>query len=305
MSAVQVANAPVSFGVFELTGGQGDLPDPIALLDAVADAGYTGIDLGPVGYLGDETQLPRRLEERGLGLAGAWVALRLGARDGFDQDLTELDRVLDVLDAARETVPGHPPRPTLADAGSPERRANPGGGVDRPDLRLDTGGWQRLADRLATATNRCRERGYEPTFHHHACTYVEAPDEIDDLLTYSEVGLCLDTGHVALGGGDPVVALHRWADRINHVHLKDVRLDVLRQVIDEQAGMRAVWQRGAFCELGTGDADVGAVLAVLSDIGYEGWLVVEQDRIPTPDEGLDAAAAAQRRNRAWLQERGL
>jgi inosose dehydratase len=304
---VRVANAPVSYGVFEMTiDTVPGLPKPTQLLELVAGAGYEGVDLGPLGFFGERADLRRRLEEHGLSLAGGWVALRLTEPDGLKEDLAMLDRALDSFEAAAEGVePRWRPKPTLADAGSDARRANPGRGKDLPEIGLDEAGWRRLADGVQQAAERCRARGLEPTFHHHACTHVEAPHEIERFLELTDVGLCLDTGHLLLGGGDPVQAIRDWGDRVNHVHVKDARLDVLNQVIAERAGMLEVWKRGAFCALGTGDVDIEGFLAALQARGYEGWLVVEQDRIPAPGESVDAAAQDQVRNRAFLRARGI
>ena len=303
---LRVANAPVSFGVFDIDPGPDvRLPGPDALLDAVAAAGYEGIDLGPLGFLGEGDELRARLAQRGLGLCGGWVAMRFADRQGFAEDLAELDRALDLFAAGADVDPAWRPKPTLADAGSPEREANPGRGKDLPEIGLDDAGWRRLADGVRRAVERCQARGFEPTFHHHACTHVEAPHEIEQLLELTDVGLCLDTGHLLLGGGDPVRALREWGARVNHLHLKDVRLAVLTGVIADNAGMEAVWRRGTFCELGAGDLDIDAFLSALREHGYGGWLVVEQDRLPGPGEPLDIAATAQARNRAFLRERGL
>jgi inosose dehydratase len=303
---IRLANAPVSYGVFEITAGRfPNLPGADELLDAVVAAGYEGIDLGPLGFLGEGSKLRARLQSRGLSLAGGWVAMRFLSQVGFEEDLPGLDRALDAFEAGADRAPAWRPKPTLADAGSPERAANPGRGRDLPEIGLDEAGWQQLASGVARAAERCRVRGFEPTFHHHAGTFVEAPNEIERLLELTDVGLCLDTGHLLLGGGDPVRALRDWRDRVNHVHLKDARRAVLEEVIAERAGMEAVWRRGAFCELGTGDLDVAGFLEALRARDYSGWLVVEQDRIPGPGERITDAAEAQARNRAFLKVHGL
>lgn len=303
---IRLANAPVSYGVFELTvGTDAALPGPDQLLDAVAEAGYEGIDLGPLGFLGTGTRLRDRLATRGLALAGGWVAMRLTEASAVEQELHTLDAVLDAFEAAPSLDGQWAPKPTLADAGSPLRRANPGRGRDMPEIGLDQEGWVRLADRVQRAAERCRARGFEPTFHHHACTYVEAPHEIERLLELTDIGLCLDTGHLMLGGGDPLAFLLDWGERVNHVHLKDARRQVMDDVIRERAGMEAVWNRGAFCELGEGDLDVNGFLDALTGLGYSGWVLVEQDRIPARGEGLTVAAQAQARNLAYLKERGI
>jgi inosose dehydratase len=302
--AVHVANAPCSYGAFEITVGiDPHVPDALDLLDQVAGAGYEGVDLGPLGYLGTGRTLAERLERRGLALAGGYFALPLGRPDELPVALRELDALLDVFDAV--SAGAAPPRPTLADAGSPERAALPGQAAHDRTIGLDEPGWRRLADGVARAVERCRQRGYEPTFHHHTATFVEAQWEIERLLALTDVGLCLDTGHLLLGRGDPVRALREWAGRINHVHLKDARLDVLEAIVAERAPVEAIWRRKAFCPLGEGDVDVEGVLAALADTAYAGWLVVEQDIIPDPAAPAGQPGDEQRRNREYLRARGL
>jgi len=300
-----VANAPVSFGVFELSTGAAHLPDPDEVANAVADSGYEGIDLGPPGFLGRGEPLRRRLDNAHLDLAGGWVELRLADGDGFEQDLDYLEGCLDLFEAGSGKERTSWPKPTLADAGSSQRKANPGRGKDLPGIGLDRDGWKCLAQRVSEAVERCRGRDLEPTFHHHACTYVEAPHEIERLLELTDVGLCLDSGHLLLGGGDPVQSLSDWGERINQVHVKDARLNVLERVVREGLGMKAVWEEGAFCELGEGDAGIDEFLSAVKSSGYQGWLVVEQDRIPSADDSFDAIARAQARNRDRLCRYGL
>ncbi|WP_205740849.1 sugar phosphate isomerase/epimerase family protein [Haloactinopolyspora alba] len=292
-----IAGAPVSFGVFELTADQ-PLPEPEEILAPLRDAGYDGIDLGPVGWLGRGEQLRQRLRTHGMALAGGWVDLPLTDDEAFAAALPGLDETLEVFVAAAEADRDRLPLPTLADAGDEIRRANPGGG---PGIGLDEAGWDRLTRNVATAADRVRRAGLEPTFHHHACTNVETPDEIDTFLARTDVGLTLDTGHLIIGGGDPVDGWRRWSDRINHLHLKDARTDVLAQVVKERAGMRAVWERRAFVELGAGDLDVAGFMdAVVAD-GFDGWCVVEQDVVPSPSDPPGKAADDQRANREALR----
>ena len=254
-AGVWIANAPVSYGAFEITVGvDPNVPDPVALLDAVASAGYVGIDLGPPGYLGTGELLADRLSERGLGLAGGYLELPFSEPARLESALEELDELLDLFDLAANHE--RPPRPTLADAGSPARAALPGRAALDPSVGLDDAGWDRFAVGLAIAVARCRDRGYEPTFHHHTATYVEAQWEIERLLEVSDVGLCLDTGHLLLGRGEPVTAIRTWADRINQLHLKDARLEILEQIVAEAAPVQEIWRRRAFCPLGEGDIPV-------------------------------------------------
>ena len=260
---IRVANAPVSYGAFELTVGVlPNVPSADEVLDAIAAAGYEGTELGPRGYLGEGEVLHGRLASRGLALAGAFVQLRFG-----DGDLSELEATLDLL-------AGSDAKPVLCDAGPRD------GAPDWSEI-------QRAAD-------FARARGFAPTFHHHMGTRVQSPAEIEQLLARTDVGLLLDTGHLTAAGGDPVAALRAWRDRIDHLHVKDVRLDVIREAADWDRA----WRGGAFCELGAGDVDLDAFLAELG--GYAGWLVVEQDWVPGPDDDPKAQIEAQAGNRRWL-----
>jgi inosose dehydratase len=298
VNALRIANAPVSYGVFEVTVGVPGLPEPDALLAAMAAAGYEGTELGPPGYLGEGGALGKRLARHGLALVGGWIQLRLTEPEHWFDDLQGLAATLDLFaDAGAADA-----RPVLADGGSPARMAQPGRAAADSSLGLDDAGWRRLADGLARAADLARKRGFEPVFHHHAGTFVEAPWEIERLLELSDVALVLDTGHLLLGGGDPVQALRDWRERIGLVHVKDVRTSVLDGAIANGGGMVEVWRRSAFCELGAGDVRLDDFLDELAVSGYSGWLVVEEDRISPPGEPLSTAAEAQARNRRWLSE---
>jgi inosose dehydratase len=304
--SILIANAPVSYGAFEVTVGHDpNVPDGRSVLDQVAAAGYAGIDLGPVGYLGSGGELGELLAERGLGLAGAYLELPYADHDALEAILPELDSMLDTFDAVRPYLSGPPPRPTLADAGSEARRDHPGRSAGDPSTGLDPDEWRKFGAGLTRVIARCRDRGYEPTFHPETGTYVEAPWEVERVLDLSDVGLCLETGHMMLGGGDPVAMLRSCAGRINHVHLKDAVLDVMKKIVADDAPVTEIWSREAFCALGHGDLDVPAILAGLAGIDFGGWLVVEQDIFPRTAERFARAAADQRDNREYLAARGL
>jgi len=299
---IVVANAPVSYGAFELTVGiLPDVPDGGAVLDEVADAGYQGIDLGPLGYFGYGEELARNLAGRRLALAGGFFELPFHDLAKMPVVLRELDSLLDVFDAVSGNGNGLKPRPTLADAGSDLRRSKPGQADRDRSLGFDAEQWKHFAEGVEMTVARCRARGYEPTFHHETGTHVEAPWEIEQVLELTTIGLCLDTGHLLLGGGDPVKAMEDWGGRINHVHLKDARKAVVQQIVNEAAPVAEIWRRKAFCRLGEGDLDVDGVLERLRS-GYSGWLVVEQDVLPDPS---GKPAADQRANREYLAKRGF
>jgi inosose dehydratase len=299
VSPIRVANAPCSFGAFEVTVGRlPNIPDALDVLESMAEAGYEGTELGPPGYLGDRDELAARLSGNRLELVGGYIPIRFSEPNSLDEDIRAMEDTLDYFDAA-----GAPnARPVFADGGSPERAARPGAAANDRSIGLDDAGWRRFADGVTRAAEVARARGYRPTFHHHTATNVEAPWEIERMLELTDLGLLLDTGHLALGGGDPVQGLRDWGERIDHLHVKDYRRAVLESVIADRAGMDEAWRRRVFCELGTGDVDLPAFFAELASTGYSGWLVVEQDLIPSPDEDPQDAMDAQARNRAWLTD---
>jgi inosose dehydratase len=300
---IRIANAPVSYGVFELSRPDVvPLPDGGQLSSWVAEAGYDGIDSGPIGLLGDARTIAGNLGRHGLALAGGWVDLPFAADDeaAFASAFRTLDDALEVFVAAARASddPSRAPKPTLADSGSPERKANPGGARE---LELDETRWTRFVARVAEAADRVRSAGLEPTFHHHACTYVETPREIDRFLADTDVDLTFDTGHLLIGGGDPVTDFPRWRDRINHVHLKDADRAVLAAAAGSADPMRDVWAKRVFVALGAGDLDVDRIVDMIVDSGYEGWLVVEQDVILQDAADVARARADQAANRERLR----
>jgi inosose dehydratase len=115
------------------------------------------------------------------------------------------------------------------------------------------------------------------------------------------LGLCLDTGHSAFGGGNPVQILEAWGARIWHVHLKDCDPAIRARAVAEKWDYATAVGRGVFCELGRGEVDFPAVIDRLRSLGYAGWLVVEQDVLPSMGTPAESAA----RNRAFIRSLGL
>jgi inosose dehydratase len=304
---MRIANAPVSYGVFELTAGDANLPDPDSLLAAIADAGYEGTELGPPGYFGDGSVLAERLVDHALELVASFLPLRFSRAEHWETDVAELDRLLARLEAV---VPeGARPLILLSDAFcEPERLRAAGRIEETPSAWLDSARFTALVRNVTRAVARCRERGFPVSFHHHGGTYVETPREIDRLLERLDpdlLGLCLDTGHSAFGGGDALELLDRNADRVNHVHLKDVDGRVMERIRSEGLGMEEAWRSGVFCRLGTGSVDIPAIIERLRVTGYDGWLVVEQDRYVRPGQTLAGLVADQVANRAYLEALGI
>ncbi len=299
-SAVLVANAPCSYGAWEGTIGTDPLvPDGVEVLEQVANAGYSGIDLGPVGYLGDGASLAERLRERDLGLAGGYLEMTFDEPRALGEQLGELNVLMDVFDAAGESRVA--PKPTLAGAGSPSAR------LTRPEYRprRSDDEWRRFADGVSEALGACRSRGYEPTFHHHVGSPIETTEEIERLLSLTEVALCLDTGHLAVCGGDPVQAIRDWGERINHVHIKDADMAAVDALVVSGAEVDELWRQEVFTPLGQGELDCEAFLRELRTAGYAGWIVVEQDILVPRGVRAVRAQSDQQRSRAFLRGNGF
>jgi inosose dehydratase len=303
----RVAAAPCSYGVFEITVGQAGLPDGPALVEAIAEAGYAGTELGPPGYLGRGHETGRLLAEHDLQLVGSFLPLRFTREDAFAEDLDELDATLGLLAEASEGR--ERPVAVLSDGFDDPARIRYAGAIEaHRETWLGERGQRLLIDNVHRAAERCRERGFTPTFHPHAGSYVESPREVHALLERmdtSVLGLCFDSGHCAFGGGDPLALLREAGELVNHVHFKDVDLALLARLHEAGKGLEDAWEAGVFCELGTGGARVDECLQQLLATGYDAWIVVEQDRVLAPGESFDRALESAERNRNWLKERGL
>jgi inosose dehydratase len=140
--------------------------------------------------------------------------------------------------------------------------------------------WDGAARILGRVSEACRKLGLSAVFHHHAGTFVETPNEVERLCESIEpglLGLCLDTGHYFFGGGDPVDAVRLYGDRIRHLHLKDVQLQILEGARRDGVGFLEAVRRGVFCELGEGAVDLNTVIHEVMAGGYSEWAIVEQD----------------------------
>jgi inosose dehydratase len=303
----RIAAAPVSWGIFELTTDGGGLPDQAELLRDMAQTGHEGTESGPPGYLGTPAQARALLRDAGLGLAGTFLPYAFTRRDWLASERAHLDGALEIL--AQAQSPGDNPMVLLSDAYmEPQRMANAGRIEMHPELWLDADGWRILHENVNAAGAICAEAGFGAAFHYHAGSYVETPDEIDRLmegLDTGVLGLCLDTGHSAFGGGDPLKLVERYGSHISHVHLKDVDAYALEALKREGAGLEQAWERGVFCELGTGGVDLDGCLEQLRAAGFDGWLVIEQDRMLGPGDTMATLRESAARNRRYLRERGL
>ena len=293
---IKVGNAPVSWGVMEVAGW-GEQVSFRKVLDEIAEAGYTGTELGPYGYFPTEpNDLTSELSARGLQLVASFVPIPLAHPERHEVGYQEAMTVAQLLSesGARLIV--------LADEMSDARIAV-SGRVDEARDGMSDPQWEAAARILQRTAEACSELGLSAVFHHHAGTFVETPAEIARLCESTDaglLGLCLDTGHYFFGGGDPVDAVRLYGSRIRHLHLKDVQLPVLEAARRDEVGFLAAVRRGVFCELGDGAVDLNKVIQEMSAGGYSDWAIVEQD-VDTRSADVNPLASAIR-SRQYLRD---
>jgi inosose dehydratase len=265
--ARRLAAAPISWGVCEVPGWGRMLP-PERVLAEMASLGFAATELGPVGYLPQEPATVRELLDRhGLRVVAGFVPLVLHERS-LD-DLSMARGVATLLKALEGEV--------LVAAAVMDADWS-------PPARLDDVAWRRLSDHLAEIAELASENGLALAVHPHAGTLLETEKDIERILAESDVPFCLDTGHCAIGGADPVDLVRRHGARIVHVHLKDVDLSLAEQVGSGALSLVEASRRGLFRPLGSGDAEIGEVVGLLDQVGYRRWLVLEQDTTLTGAE---------------------
>lgn len=296
----RVANAPCSWGIIENI--EGERADYARVLDEMQETGYRGTELGDWGFMPtDPDVLRRELESRNLTLLGSWVNVHLHNAAVRAQDAAETLRIAHLL----AEVGGPDSLIVLGNDPYTDPLRTRLAGRIRPEHAMSEEQWRTLVDgahELARAVRR--ETGLRTVFHHHIGTWVETPEETAEFLRRTDpelIGLVFDTGHYSFGGGDPLAGLERHKERIWYVHFKDHDPAVAEQSRREEwDGVQSVGH-GVFCELGKGDVNFPAVLEKLTEIGYEGWIVVEQDVLP----GMGSPKESARRNRQYLESIGV
>jgi inosose dehydratase len=261
----RIAAAPISWGVCEVPGW-GVQMAPARVLAEMRELGIHATEAGPDGYLGaDPDAAASAVRELGLRLIGGFVPTVLH-RPGA---LAPVERAADVFAGAGADVL------VVAAATGVE------GYDERPALSEDE--WAALLGGLDAAREICAARGLRCALHPHAGTMVEGPEEIERVLERSTVDLCLDTGHLVIGGSDPVELARAAADRVSHVHLKDVDGAIAARVLAGELSYSDGVREGLYLPLGAGSVDVAGFVEVLESAGYTGWYVLEQDAMLDAD----------------------
>jgi inosose dehydratase len=285
--ADRIAGAPISWGVCEVPGWGYQLPAD-QVLSQMSEIGLSATELGPDGFLpADPDELAETLAGHHLTAVGGFTPFVLHRADV--DPMVELERLLPGFVAARAGV-----MVLSADSGLT-------GYDSRPDL--DGEGWQRMLRNLDRVAARAAEHGIQAVLHPHVGTMVESRTDLQHVLDDSNISLCLDTGHLLIGGTDPAQLAGQVPGRIAHTHLKDVDVSYARKVQSGRLTYTEAVRDGMYRPLGQGDIDVAAIVQHLRANGYDGWYTLEQDTILAEPPAGEGPVADVRTSVAYL--RGL
>ena len=265
----RVAAAPISWGICEAPGWGAQMA-PRRVLGEMRDLGITATELGALGWLPtDPTQLRTLLGEYNLSLVGGFVPLLLHLPDARAA----------MADQARSAAA------TLAAAGGTHfvsAAVSSHAAWERP--ALDAADWATLLKGFDIVEEICTEHGLTQVLHPHVNTLIETAAEVDRFLNNSGVRFCLDTGHLFIGGADPVVVASKHHDRVGLVHIKDVNGAVAQRLYADELTLVTATAAGLFPSAGSGDVPIAATIAALEESWYDGWYVLEQDVTLTDGE---------------------
>jgi len=267
----RVAGAPISWGVCEVPGWGWQL-DAERVLSEMRDVGLVATEFGPDGFLPDQPEhKAKMLADKGLRAVGGFVPVVL--HNARYDPVPGIGLVLEAFVAAGAG--------TLVLAAAT--------GTDGYDERpaLDDAGWQVLLTSLDRLDRLASRIGITATLHPHVGTMVETAEDVERVLAGSRIGLCLDTGHLLIGGADPVALAAEHARRIRHTHLKDVDAAWAARVQSGEVTYTDAVRQGMYRPLGQGDVDIAAIVGSLEAAGYDGWYVLEQDTILSGPPGSD------------------
>jgi inosose dehydratase len=288
---VRIGINPLTWTNDDLPALGDDIPLDVCLREATA-AGYDGVELGRK-FPRDAAVLGPILAGHGLALVSGWYSLRLLERD-VDAELDAMAPHFELLEALGSDVM------VCAEVsgcihGDFQARLS-----GRP--RMPAAGFRRFAKRLDKLAERMGERGMRLAYHHHMGTVIQTEDEVDELIatTSPAVGLLLDTGHLTFAGGDPLAVARQHVGRIQHVHCKDVRANVLERVLNADTSFLEAVLQGVFTVPGDGAIDYAPIFAVMREGDYAGWLVVEAEQDPAIAHPLTYATLGYRNLTSFL-----
>jgi len=307
-NSITVTTAPCCWGVDDVKNPH--LPAWQTVLDEARAAGFDGLELGPYGYLPlDLATVSEALDRRKLKIVAGTIFDDLVSPSNRDNLLRQTDEICALITRLPrpKTHPGQrfgAPYLTVMDWGHDERDYA-AGHFDRAP-RLDNVAWRGMIDNILAIAMLARDKyGVRAVIHPHAGGYIEFADELDRLVHDIQAdlaGLCLDTGHMAYSGMDPVSTLRRYWDRVDYIHFKDIDANVYRQVMGEHIRFFDACAKGVMCPIGRGSIDYAAVRLLLTERGYGGYITIEQERDPRNAGGVLEDLAA---SRAFLDRAGF
>ena len=271
----RLAAAPISWGVCEVPGWGLQLA-PDRVLSEMRSLGVSVTEAGPDGYLGADVESVRELLDRhGMTLVGGFLPVVLHDPARLDASLEKVRRTAKLFAALGASFINT--AAVVDDAWSPR-------------VELSDREWSHLFQALPQVEEIAGEHGVGHALHPHRGTVIERDSDVQKILTGSDASICLDTGHLLLGGSDPLGTAMSFAGRVAHVHLKDVDSRVAARLRAGELELVPAVQAGLFQPLGAGDVAVSDVVLALERLGYTGWYVLEQDTavldsIPPPGEG--------------------
>jgi inosose dehydratase len=234
------------------------------LLREAASVGLEVMEAGPEDFLPpDHAEVKALLFGHGLGLVGGFVPAVMHERQIRQEGLDLVERRAKFFsEAGADTLV----LAAITSSGSYEETAE-----------LNEAAWKELFENLSRAEDICARHDLTVVLHSHFGTVVETDEHLWRFLEGCDTGLCLDTGHLVIGGSDPLEVAEKAADRVKHVHLKDLDRQVARRLGAREIGFKEACMEEAFRPLGEGDVDVARLLEILDRSNYNGWYVLEQD----------------------------
>lgn len=258
----RVSSAPISWGICEVPGWGEMLPTDRVLSEMVS-LGFKATELGAPGFLpSDPKELKSLLSKYGMTLIGGFTPLVL--HNPAERQAT--------IDSAIATARLFQEAGATMFVSSIVQDMN----WSFPE-KLSSAEQKHMAEMFGVIDDICEEHGLKQVLHPHVQTLVETKDDINRVLDTCDVNFCLDTGHIALGGLDPVEFAKKSFDRVGHVHLKDVNLAMGPAVLRREISLMQATKEGLFTPLGQGSVDILGVVEALEAQGYQGWYVIEQD----------------------------
>jgi len=299
-NAITITCAPCCWGVDDVKNP--NLPPWERVLDEAAAAGFGGLELGPYGYMPlDVPRVGGALGARGLGIVAGTIFDDLVSPGNRENLLRQTEKICAFITALPRPK-GHPgqrfPAPylTVMDWGHDERD-DAAGHSDRAP-RLDAAAWADMVANIRAIAALARDKyGVRAVIHPHAGGYVEFEDELDRIaadVPAEVAGLCLDTGHMDYSGMDPVATMRRYVDRLDYIHFKDIDAAKYADVISRRIRFFEACAEGVMCPIGRGRIDYPAIRRLLTELGYGGYITIEQERDPRNAGGSLADLTASR-----------